>query len=355
MTDHDHPTASNYAAIGWALYDSTDFGGAIKAFERAITDHSNDVEALRGLGRLRLASNELAVAVILLERAATLIEAGAPAAHQARLTIERDLAWAYARLGRYDLAAPLLDRLPGQTPLARLLGSFGDRAGYRLSPGFETAEVPLVTRDPVPFVEVEVGSGSYLFVIDTGIGDVILDSGLARDLGLPLFGDGEVSVAAAQGGTVGYARLPRLKLGPVEVYDLPVEIADVRRAAPQLHGFIGTNLLARFRPTFDLARGQLRLGPRTEPFHPGSGARAAGFWLFDGHVILAPGAIGQDETLLAVASGIAGAGLFMPESSVRQAGLAAALRPEEALTGVGGGGAQQLVPVTVPEVRVGPV
>lgn len=355
MTDLDHPTASNSAAIGWALYDSTDFAGAMAAFERAIAADADDAEALRGLGRLRLARNETAVAVILLERALALIEAGAGAAHEARLDIQRDLAWAYYRLGRYELAAPLFAVLPGQAPTAALLASFGERTGYRIAPDFERAEVPLAATDPVSFVEVEISGASYLFVIDTGVGDVILDTGLARELGLPVFGEGEMPVAAARRGTVGAAWLPQLTLGPVEVRDLPVEVADVRRVAPQVDGFIGTNLLAHFRPSFDYAGGRLLLGRRDDASAAVRDAQRAEFWLFDGHVILVRGAIGQYETLLAVASGIAGAGLVIPERTVRQAGLTEALRPDEMLSGVDAGGSHHMVPFTASKVRLGRV
>lgn len=355
MTNHISSPQSDATAIGWALYDSADLSGAAAAFERAITNHPEDVEALRGLGRIRLASNDLALATILLERALTLISDGAPAAAEAHRDIQRDLAWAYFRLGRYDLAAPLFATLPGQEPIARLLAAFGDRPGYRLPVGFQGGVVPLAAVDPIPFVEVEVGSGSYLFVVDTGAGDVILDRGLARDLALDSFGQREVTLSSGQLGTIDYARLPRLKVGDVEVHDLPVEVADIRRAAPQIYGFIGTNLLARFCPTFDFAGAQLRLAPRDQVFEPPPTAQAVDFWLFEDHVILARGGIGVHETLLAIANGIAGTALVVPEGTVRQAGLVDVLRPEEGFTAVGGGGSHTVVPFTAPSVNLGEV
>lgn len=353
---HDHPQASDGAAIGWALYDSADFDGAAALFTRTLATAPDDVEALRGLGRIRMAQNDLAPAIALLEQALNLIADGAPAAREAEFDARRDLAWTYRRLGRYDLAAPLFAALPGDfAPLVRQLAAFGDRPGYLLDPTFERAAVPLAAVDPIPFIEVEVGSGSYLFALDTGSGDVVLDTGLVRDLDLPYFGERRVRYAGGQEGVIAHARLPRLGLHGLEVRDLPVEVADVRRRAPQLFGFIGTNFLARFRPTLDYAAATLTLTNRAQPFTPPPAAQPLPFWLFDDHVMLARGALGSHETMVAVASGFAGATVAVPESTVTQAGLALTLRHDEALEGVGGAGSQAVIPFTLPELRVGPV
>ncbi|HYN87396.1 MAG TPA: aspartyl protease family protein, partial [Ardenticatenaceae bacterium] len=333
--------------------DSADFSGATAAFERAIAADPTDASALHGLGRLHLSANEVPPALILLEQAATLLVPEDNSAGTQALDVRRDLAWAYYRVGRYDLAAPVFASLPGHQPFARLLAAFGDRSGYLLPSDFAGVEIPLAATDPVPFVEVEVGSGSYLFVVDTGAGDVVLDTGLARQLELPFFGEREVTLAGGSRGVIGHARLPRLRIGSLEVRDLPVEVADVRRVAPQLHGFIGTNFLARFQATFDLANGRLLLRPRDSDYHPSGEVDSAGFRLFDDHVLLAPGSLEGYATIFAVASGIAGAAVVVPQSSMRQAGLERALRPGEAIAGVGPGGSHQLLPFTASELRLG--
>ena len=73
-----------------------------------------------------------------------------------------------------------------------------------------------------------------------------LDSAFLRELDLPTLGRQEARLASGASAPLVYTRLPELTLGEATLYNLPAEVMDIRRYAPQISGFIGTNLADRF-------------------------------------------------------------------------------------------------------------
>lgn len=344
--------SSNAAAIASALWDSADFVGAARQYERALQEDANDLEALYGLGRLKVAQNELAAATLLLERAAQLAQAlAAPTTRAEWLRrIHHELAWDLYRLDRFDLAAGYFEQLPGQEALVAQLRAFGERQPYRYAPGIERIDVPLMGSDPLLIVAVTLGGSEYPFVLDSGSGQLVIDQGLAERLALPDYGSRQVTFATGQRAAIGHTILPHLGLGDVTLREIPTEVMPVKRLAPQLAGFIGMDLLRRFHVEVDREALTLRLYPPHEAAPRWPEQHEVPFLLFDSHLLLAPAHCNGQPFMAYLATGMAGSAFTMPESLADPL----ALHVGESLEGVGAGGHHQLHTITAQEFCLGP-
>lgn len=135
MRDVSEPTA-----IGWALYDTGDFDGAARRFKEALQADPNDVEALQGLARIRLSRNDLAAAIVLLERALDVLAVTAADTSDRERRLRHDLAWALYRVDRLDLAARHFSHLPEHEPIVRKLEAFDGKRPYAVSLGATSRE-----------------------------------------------------------------------------------------------------------------------------------------------------------------------------------------------------------------------
>ncbi len=342
--------SSNAAAIASALWDSADFEGALLHNERAIAENASDIEALHGMGRLKLAHNELAAAVLCLEQAYG-ISLTLASGNRFSQRICRDLAWAYYRLDRFDLAARYFSLLPEQDAFVAQLQAFGDKVPYRFSADVQEIALPFLGTDPLPIVTVVIGGKEHAFVIDSGSGQLVLDSHFLRELNLPNYGTQEVRFASGQKAPVGYTMLPNIMLGEALIRDVPAEVMDIRRFAPQISGFIGTTFLQRFHVLYDFAGQVLRLRPkRLSSFPQFDKMTVTPFMLFDGHLMLTQAKLNQHETIAYIASGMAGGAFTVPNSTVKQASL---LTHHNILEGVSAGGSSSLEAVRAKELCLG--
>lgn len=344
--------SSNAAAIGSALWDSGDLAGAGTQYERALGQNAADVEALHGLGRLRLARNDLAGALLLLEQAlAHTLQLPHSQRDELAQRVRRDLAWALYRLDRFDLAAEYVADLPDGAALAAQLAAFEGRAPYRMSPNIDEIALPFLGTDPLPIVTVVIGGQEYAFVLDSGSSQLVVDSSLLRLLDLPSYGTRQATFASGQRAPLGYTIVPQVTLGEAALWDVPAEVMDVRRVAPQLFGFIGTNFLQRFHVFCDWEGQVLRLRPTSrEPFAAWQAMQGVPTWFFDSHLLLAPARIGPHPTFAYLATGLGGAAFALPESTARQAQLEPL---DQMMQGFGAGGAAALAQVRADELCVG--
>lgn len=351
----EHFRVSEPTAIGWALYDSAEFESAARQFERALEKEPDDVEALRGFARLRLSQNDLAGAILLLERALSLLHSSdAVPSTDVERRVRYDLAWALYRLDRFDLAAEQFGELSGYEPLARKLATFGSDTPYRMPPDAPAIELSLLAADPLPFVNITIAGREHVFVVDTGAGELVLDITLLDELDLPNFGARKTTFAGGRRTAVTHSILPRLDLDGVTIENIPVEAVDIQSRAPQLSGFIGLNFLMHFRPTMDYAGQQLILAPTSSagsPLPSDAATEDVQLRLFDDHVLVAPGAINDHETHLVLASGMAGGAFTCPESTIKQANVDA--NADNTFGGVSVEGGEALVSLHAQQVRLG--
>lgn len=343
--------AGNAAAVAAALWDSGDFDGAALFFERAVRENPSDLEALHGMGRLKLAQNDLAAAIVFLEQAQALaLSVAGGGRDELSLRAKRDLAWAYYRLDRFDLAAALLEQLPQQQPLAQQLRAFGNRPPYQMAADVEEIALPFLGTDPLPVVTVVIGGKEHAFIIDTGAAQLTLDTAFLRELKLPSYGTTNARLASGTSAPLVYTIVPEITLGEATLYTIPAEVMDIRRYAPQISGFIGTNVLQRFHLLMDIEGEVLRLRPRRHqnPFATKGMMQMPLYWL-DAHLLFTPLRLNQHNTITYLTTGLAGVDFAVPESTARQAQL----RQAGGLEGVSGGGSQAFEMVIAERVALG--
>ena len=115
----------------------------------------------------------------------------------------------------------------------------------------------------VPLVPVHLnGRGPFRFVLDTAASKTIVDSGLARELGLSL---GPETMGLGAGGLlpVRLTRIGVLRVGELELRDLEVGVADLsglsRVLGVRVEGILGYDFFAGAVLTIDYKRRVLRV------------------------------------------------------------------------------------------------
>ena len=119
----------------------------------------------------------------------------------------------------------------------------------------EPETIPLVARDGHLFAPVTIGEKTYEFLVDSGAQNVVLDRGVASELGLVSRGAFEASGARRTGG-VALATVPSLRVGTrgtigtlvVATLDLDAVVGDRR-----IDGILGYPFFASFAVRVDAA------------------------------------------------------------------------------------------------------
>jgi hypothetical protein len=129
--------------------------------------------------------------------------------------------------------------------------------------------VPLLDDGSRISCRVTIAGQSYSFLIDSGSGNVLLDSRVAKAAGLGEEGALEVRGAVRTGG-MHVAHLARLSIGNASLDDLVVSTIDLGAAAghTRIDGILGYPFFASSLVQLDFARHVMRFGP------PGSFAPA---------------------------------------------------------------------------------
>jgi predicted aspartyl protease len=116
---------------------------------------------------------------------------------------------------------------------------------------------------PVVLVPVLVnGKGPYQFALDTGAGQTVVSSELAKELVLD---PGEKKEALGAGGkvSVSLSKVNSIAVESAKLEDLPVVIADLSllrlAVGGKLDGVLGYNYLKKFKVTIDYPKGKLSL------------------------------------------------------------------------------------------------
>lgn len=117
---------------------------------------------------------------------------------------------------------------------------------------------------------VEIAGTSYRFLLDSGSGAILLDTRIARAVGLQTFGSLEVLGAARTGG-LRVARLPHMTIGGTVFDDMVVATLDLGAAASRLplDGILGYPFFAASLVQIDFAHHGVRFGPPGSFLPPG--------------------------------------------------------------------------------------
>ena len=354
MAEQDRPSDIESAD---ARFRDGKFAEADKLYARVVAHNPKDFRAAARLGYLALLSNRLDEAQKWLQKAVD----AKPDESPAKLL----LAEVYYRQDQFSKAAPLL-RAAGQEAKARKLESFHGLTPYEVEGQANETSVKFVVTDPLPLVKVRVNGGEEVnFFIDTGAAEVVLDPEFAKQAGARLFGSEKGQFAGGKEAAYQHGRIDALTLGEFTVKNLPVMVLNTRQFSKpvfggrQVDGIIGTTLLYHFLSTLDYPQGKLVLRRNTrEGLKPLEAAAQVGravvvpCWMAGDHYLVAWGRVEQAEpVLLFVDTGLAGGGVTLAESALKEAGIK--LAEGRAGEGLGGGGKVKVIPFLVKELALG--
>jgi hypothetical protein len=227
------------------------------------------------------------------------------------------------------------------------LESFKGQTPYEVQGNGQITRLTFLKTDPLPLVSVRInGSDEVIFFIDTGASEVALDTDFARELGVPQFGPVQGTFAGGQKADVQQGRIESLTVGDWIIKNLPVVSIALRQLSKgfgvkRIDGIIGTNLLYHFLATLDYPHGELVLrrktGKNLEQFTAALSGKsvAVPFWIASDHFMVGWGRVETiPPALLFVDTGLAGAGVKLAESVIKEAGIK--LEEDKATYGRGG-------------------
>jgi predicted aspartyl protease len=339
------------------LFKAGKFAEAGKLYARIATTDPRHYATLVRLGSIALLSNRLDEAQRWLEKASDL----KPKEADAKVL----LAEVFYRRDEFQKAAPLL-RAAGREAKTKKLESFKGLRPYEIQGREESTSLKFVVTDPLPLVRVRVNGGKEVnFLVDTGGSEVTLDTEFARQLGIKPLATERGTFAGGKTAAVHHGRIDSLGLGTWTVRNVPVMLLGSRRLSGPLFGgkhrvdgVIGTVLLYHFVSTLDYPGGQLILRrrgqeslKRIEEVQRG-GATVVPFWMAGDHTVVAWGRIEErDPVLLFVDTGLAGGGVSLSESALKEAGIK--LLEEQATKVIGGGGWVKSIPFKLRRLSLG--
>jgi Aspartyl protease len=349
------------------LFQAGEFAQAGEQYARIAAAHADDYAAVLGLGRVALLSNRLDDAENWLKKASALRLGDAdPKVMLAEVYYRRDdFEKAAAALSGIDVATNPLVVSQYPTLNVAKLASFKGQTPYELRGDGQSTRVKFLRTDPLPLVSVRVNGGDEVtFFIDTGGSEVALDTEFARELGVPQFGAVQGTFSGGQHAEVQQGRIESLALGDWTVRNLPVAMLPLRQlsqglGAKRIDGILGTTLFYHFLATLDFPNGELVLRRKDAAslaqFMASAGASVAvPFWIAGDHFMVGWGRVeALAPSLLFVDTGLAGAGVKLAESVIRQAGIK--LEEDKASAGAGGGGTLKIVPFVAHRLSFGEV
>ena len=340
-----------------SLFKAGEFVRAEDIYIELLSEEPDSFKALARLGNIALLANRLDDAQRWLTKAIELKpEEPSPKALLAEVFYRRD---------DFQQAAPLL-RAVGREAMAEKLESFRHVTPYDIEGSVEITNLKLIVTDPLPVVRVQVNnSESVNFFIDTGGAEVIVDTELAKEVGVVQFGSAIGTFAGGKQAGFQHGRAHSLTVGDFTIKNLPIHIMDVRRFSQpiffgrQVDGIIGTVLLYHFLATINYPEGQLTLRRKTEQNLKQveqeameQGWVVVPFWMAGDHYMVAWGAVNDSQPMLFfVDTGLAGGGFTCPESTLKKVDIK--LQENLAGEGIGGGGKVRVVPFVVDELTFG--
>ncbi len=277
-----------------------------------------------------------------------------------------DFQKAAAALKGVDVSSNKLIREQYPTLNVGMLESFKGQTPYELHGDDTTARVKFVKTDPLPIVNVRVNGGKEVtFFIDTGGSEVTLDTDFAKELGVPQFGAVQGTFSGGQHTKVQLGRIESLTLGGWTIKNVPTAMLPLRQLSEgfgvkQIDGIIGTTLFYHFLTTMDYPHGELVLRRKDAKSLDEFKAQSSGkrvtvpIWMASDHFMVGWGRVETlPPTLLFVDTGLAGAGVKLAESVIKEAGIK--LEQNKATEGAGGGGTLKTVPYTVHQLSFGDI
>jgi hypothetical protein len=329
-------------------YESGDFGGALKLLEPLLESDGPggevaSVDALMLAARIEYLRGQYDEAEGLLRRVLEVEPANVSAVSK--------LAFVYYQTNQYDKCRKLpVDATSGiRLPHLDLMLAFEDEPYRAVWEEGDATSVPFLVTDPLPVIEVEVDGRKTTVLIDTGGDCLILDPGIAAELGIEVVASMMGMFAGGMEAEVGFARAKTLKLGGVTLRSVPIAVlptGGMEIGGHRLEGIVGTSVLKQFLATLDYPNDRLVLrspsGSAASKFLADAKDDALDevpFYLQSTHFLMAQGSLnGVDGLVFHVDSGLAGTAAFSaPQQTLEYVGIPVPeveVHPEN----IGGGG-----------------
>ncbi len=348
------------------LFEAGKFTEAGDIYARIVAQDPKDYSAVLQLGRVALLANRLDDAQKWLEAAIAL----RPGDDDAKVMLAEafyhrdDFQKAAAALSGVEVGTNKL--IIEQYPALNVakLESFKGQTPYEVHGDGQITRLNFLKADPLPLVSVRVNGGDEVtFFIDTGGSEVALDTDFAKELGLPQFGKVQGTFSGGEHTEVGQSRIEALTVGDWTVRNLPVATLPLRQLSAglgvkRIDGVLGTTLFYHFLATLDYPRGELVFRRKTAESQQAFAAEssedsvAVPFWIASDHFMVGWGRVETlPPALLFVDTGLAGAGVKLAESVIKEAGIK--LEEDKAYQGAGGAGTLKIVPYTVRQLSFG--
>lgn len=308
-------------------------------YERLCRQLPERLDLRARLGYLALLSNDLVTAIKHLAQA---INQGLRSRN-----VLAHLAEAYYRQGRLDSAAYCYQRL-GREGLAGTMAVMAELNPWQLAQANTHVDIPWLADNPLPVITAQINGRSANLVLDTGAGDVVLDTRFAVDAGIRLGGREQRSFAGGMPALVTYGHVEELVLKDVGINHFPVQVIDIQHSLgdwfPDLpiHGILGTSLFSRFRTMLDYQTGSLGLeahdtSDTAQPLEVAREQTGVPMWLAENQLLLTSVALPVlEQGVWFLDSGMTGGAFAVPGTEVETLGIE--VDESDALIGTGGGG-----------------
>lgn len=231
--------------------------------------------------------------------------------------------------------------------LAEKLAQLAETGWYRFEG--QSGEIGWLEASALPAVRAEVNGVEARLILDTGVGETLLDAALGREIGVVAQGSSRIHYPSGPSATTAHGVLDTLGVGPLRIRAVPVRLHETRASFEGLlpfpvDGVIGTGLLSRAHATLDYRARALRLerGRRLEGGEP--------LYLAGEQYPLVEARLNDRlDTLLFLDTGMSGAAIALPPSTTRWAEVEVAVGA--AGTGYGASSTLEAVPLRCREVR----
>jgi hypothetical protein len=267
-------------------------------------------EAVHLLAKIHLLRNRPAEAAALLRTLLPTQEHKTVASVLDMQAVAQDLVAAAVRMDDFNTAHQWCARSDNQV-LARKYEILAKAVGYLQDRDWEESTVDLVNMTALPLVQGSVNGLRGIFLLDTGLGEILLDRDYAKRAGVSVIG-------LQAGGTLDEGVATSVTLGRLNVRNVPIQLGRLAtHSVVPINGAIGLSFLMHFDFTIDYRRAKLVLRK------PGSGTDAPrnavpAILAGDRNLIVKGKLNGSIETFAGINTGISGVTIAVAEQLLQQ-------------------------------------
>ncbi len=265
ITPHN---AKALATYGHCLFREGDFAAAEVQFRKSLQSDAKEASAYLGLGRLFLTRLKPTEGLESLQKAIQLapeLEDGYFFAGEAYGTT-KNVTLQIQHLEKYLALKPKFrpERVQNAQALLKFFRSFEQEQVAHIKDASRSYELPFQPFFGLMLVEGHVNSeGPYRFLVDSGATSTVLSNALLDRLKIPSIATAVVKCVGGTGkSTTRLCKVGKLRIGELEVSNVPVASFDNTIFGGLIDGVLSTADLAEFIITLDYPERTILLNPR---------------------------------------------------------------------------------------------